>query len=220
MARANPFRFSTKFQDDETGLLYYGFRYYDPSTGRWNSADPVEENGGLNLHNFVENNPISLIDKYGQQYEVANPADYPTGFCPYSDPCGEAKRRGWDKVNGLPSTAGVVCCGFKAFVCVWNMPLFPGGRPGFDLGKKIVLSCIETHESEHIRQNPACGCGFYRPKTGNPDRDECEAYYAEMRCLKRRIKECGEDVNCQIVVNNELRGVAENVVKHCAAANE
>jgi len=35
MAKANPFRFSTKFQDDETDLLYYGYQYYNPSTGRW-----------------------------------------------------------------------------------------------------------------------------------------------------------------------------------------
>ena len=35
MAKANPFRFSTKYQDDETDLLYYGYRYYNPSTGRW-----------------------------------------------------------------------------------------------------------------------------------------------------------------------------------------
>src|SRR6516162_5824054 len=35
MAFLNPFRFSNKFQDDETGLLYYGYRSYNPSTGRW-----------------------------------------------------------------------------------------------------------------------------------------------------------------------------------------
>jgi RHS repeat-associated protein len=33
-AASNPFRFSTKFADDETGLLYYGHRYYSPSLGR------------------------------------------------------------------------------------------------------------------------------------------------------------------------------------------
>jgi len=43
MATANPFRFSTKYQDDETGLLYYGYRYCDPNTGRWNSRDPIAE---------------------------------------------------------------------------------------------------------------------------------------------------------------------------------
>ncbi len=45
MAKAKPFRFSTKYQDDETDLLYYGYRYYNASTGRWNSRDPIEEWG-------------------------------------------------------------------------------------------------------------------------------------------------------------------------------
>jgi RHS repeat-associated protein len=42
MAMANPFRFSTKYQDGETDLLYYGYRYYNASTGRWNSRDPLD----------------------------------------------------------------------------------------------------------------------------------------------------------------------------------
>ena len=43
MAKANPFRFSTKYQDDETDFVYYGYRYYNASTGRWLSPDPLEE---------------------------------------------------------------------------------------------------------------------------------------------------------------------------------
>jgi RHS repeat-associated protein len=43
MAKANPFRFSTKYQDDETDLLYYGYRYYNSNTGRWLSRDPLGE---------------------------------------------------------------------------------------------------------------------------------------------------------------------------------
>ena len=39
-AASNPFRFSTKYTDDETDLVYYGYRYYVPSTGRWLSRDP------------------------------------------------------------------------------------------------------------------------------------------------------------------------------------
>jgi RHS repeat-associated protein len=39
MANVNPFRFSTKYQDEETGLLYYGFRYL--GDGRWLSRDPL-----------------------------------------------------------------------------------------------------------------------------------------------------------------------------------
>jgi RHS repeat-associated protein len=40
---SNPFRFSTKYQDDETDLLYYGYRYYSASTGRWISQDPLAD---------------------------------------------------------------------------------------------------------------------------------------------------------------------------------
>ena len=65
MAKANPFRFSTKYQDDETDLLYYGYRYYGPSTGRWLSRDRQGEQGGLNLYGFVKNCPVSLIDVLG-----------------------------------------------------------------------------------------------------------------------------------------------------------
>ena len=45
MAKVNPFRFSTKYQDDESDLLYYGYRYYKPSTGTWPNRDPFGELG-------------------------------------------------------------------------------------------------------------------------------------------------------------------------------
>src|SRR6266487_6127135 len=62
----SPFRFSTKYTDDESDSLYYGFRYYNPSTGRWLSRDPIEERGRLNLYGFVSNDPIGLIDLLGE----------------------------------------------------------------------------------------------------------------------------------------------------------
>jgi RHS repeat-associated protein len=65
MARENAFRFSTKYQDDETGLNYYGYRYYSASMGRWLSADPLGEEGGLNLHCFVENGGANYFDPLG-----------------------------------------------------------------------------------------------------------------------------------------------------------
>ena len=43
----------------------YGYRWYDPLTGRWPSRDPIEEEGGVNLYGFVGNNPLSLIDVLG-----------------------------------------------------------------------------------------------------------------------------------------------------------
>jgi RHS repeat-associated protein len=65
MAKLNPFRFSTKYEDDETDLVYYGYRYYNASTERWLNRDPAEESGGINLYAFVENNPLSEVDVNG-----------------------------------------------------------------------------------------------------------------------------------------------------------
>ena len=48
MAKVNPVCFSTKYTDRESDLLYYGYRYYNPSTGRWLNRDPLQEEGGSN----------------------------------------------------------------------------------------------------------------------------------------------------------------------------
>jgi RHS repeat-associated protein len=65
LAQVNPFLFSTKFYDWETGFCYYGYRYYDPSGGRWLSRDPANERGGLNLYAFVANDALRQFDKLG-----------------------------------------------------------------------------------------------------------------------------------------------------------
>ena len=46
-------------------VAYYGYRYYDPQTGRWPSRDPIEEKGGVNLYGMVRNNPIRYVDRLG-----------------------------------------------------------------------------------------------------------------------------------------------------------
>jgi RHS repeat-associated protein len=65
IAKTNPFRFSTKFQDDESDLLYYGYRYYNAFTGRWPSRDPIAERGGANLYGFVGNDCLNRVDLAG-----------------------------------------------------------------------------------------------------------------------------------------------------------
>ncbi|MBK8915520.1 MAG: hypothetical protein IPM64_13155 [Phycisphaerales bacterium] len=84
-AATNPFRFSTKFLDAETGLYYYGYRYYSPRLGRWISRDPITEHGArivarasvrvsivfsaagrdTTLYLFVGNDPARDIDILG-----------------------------------------------------------------------------------------------------------------------------------------------------------
>src|ERR671924_1092822 len=64
-AKGNPFRFSTKFIDDESGLIYYGHRFYSSFLGRWINRDPIEQGGGLNLYAFVLNNGVNGFDALG-----------------------------------------------------------------------------------------------------------------------------------------------------------
>jgi RHS repeat-associated protein len=66
----NPVRFSSKYQDVETGLVYYGYRYYAPEMGRWISRDPIEEEGGLNLYGMVGNDAVNRWDPLGLTAQV------------------------------------------------------------------------------------------------------------------------------------------------------
>ena len=61
----NPFRFSSEYHDDETGLVYYNYRYYSPELGRWTKRDPIEEVGGDNIYTLIGNNVINVNDKLG-----------------------------------------------------------------------------------------------------------------------------------------------------------
>ena len=71
VATANLLRFSSKpwvqhnLAFTDRGLYYYTYRFYDPNTAKWVNRDPVEEEGGINLYGFVENNPIDGIDSSG-----------------------------------------------------------------------------------------------------------------------------------------------------------
>ena len=58
-------RFSTKYYDSETGLYYYGHRFYNPAVMRWINRDPIGESGGLNLYMFCNNNPMVHVDMIG-----------------------------------------------------------------------------------------------------------------------------------------------------------
>lgn len=64
-ASENPIQFSSRYRDEETGLIYFGYRYYSPELGRWISRDPLGETGGANLYGFVANNPLNYYDPNG-----------------------------------------------------------------------------------------------------------------------------------------------------------
>jgi RHS repeat-associated protein len=71
LAIANHYRFSSKEWISNSGLYYYGFRYYSPILQRWLNKDPIQETGGINLFRYAGNNPLSSIDPYGNACPAA-----------------------------------------------------------------------------------------------------------------------------------------------------
>ena len=92
-----PCRFTGKEQDEETGLYYFGARYYDPKYSRWLSCDPALEEyipssvqqttelpglGGvynstnLNLYHYAGNNPVKYVDPNGKKIKPITSRNY------------------------------------------------------------------------------------------------------------------------------------------------
>ncbi len=59
------YRYTGKERDEESGLYYYGARYYAPWLGRWTSCDPIGIDDGPNVYAYVSGNPIGKRDKTG-----------------------------------------------------------------------------------------------------------------------------------------------------------
>jgi RHS repeat-associated protein len=80
LADANRYRFSSKEIHPNSGLYYYGFRFYEPNLQRWLNRDPIGEAGGINLYQFNRNNPVSFIDPWGLTTYVWPPENTPPGI--------------------------------------------------------------------------------------------------------------------------------------------
>lgn len=65
MAEDNPFRFSSEYSDDELGLVYYNYRYYNLLDGRWIGRDPIGEAEIWNLYEISKNHPNVESDYLG-----------------------------------------------------------------------------------------------------------------------------------------------------------
>lgn len=73
---SNPYLFNGKELDEETGLYYYGARYYNPRYSLWLGVDPmVEKYSGVSPYNFTMNNPIILVDFDGADWDPSNLSD-------------------------------------------------------------------------------------------------------------------------------------------------
>ncbi|KXB47514.1 RHS repeat-associated core domain protein [Bacteroidales bacterium KA00344] len=67
-----PYRFNAKELDEETGMYYYGARYYEPRLSLWMSCDPLEEKyPNISSYDYCMNNPVKFIDPDGKELKLA-----------------------------------------------------------------------------------------------------------------------------------------------------
>jgi RHS repeat-associated protein len=74
-----PYKYTGKIQDEETGLVYFGARYYDPKISSWISTDPADRFSknsnpiSLNLYQYATLNPLRMVDPDGRlEYDSQN----------------------------------------------------------------------------------------------------------------------------------------------------
>jgi len=141
----NVYRFSSKEIHDNSGMYYYGYRFYDPNLQRWINRDPIGESGGYNLYVFGSNDPQ---DRYDTDGRAVGPPGIPPVPAPTPPP-------------PPPSS----CPGF---VSQWPDVAKEGGKVGGTLGKAICCTdalrlCLNGCETEYgsastlpARESQAC----------------------------------------------------------------
>ena len=84
-------RFTGREFDSETGLQYYRARYYDSSTGRFVSEDPIGfASGDVNEYRYVSNTPANAVDPSGEKIDFQGAINKIRNFF---KPAGKAKKK-------------------------------------------------------------------------------------------------------------------------------
>ena len=124
----NPWRFQGKRYDPETGLIYYGARYYHPELQKWISPDPLGSHDSLNLYLFCHNNPLKYHDPWGLKAAIAEGC----GCTKHNHPGYHTRPSNCICICGQGKTFSGVIDGIADFATnTWNAPRFQGGLQAF-----------------------------------------------------------------------------------------
>ena len=158
-----PYRFSTRPYDENTGLLQYPYRAYAPALGRWLSRDALGEQKDGCLYPFVGNSPVQRVDSLGLQLSASGPADPSITTIVCDGKGGIRPQYGTD--NGFLTDPCVIDCIFEHELSHARDVL--GFNPGLCLGKADGTQIIgeayngELNQSERMAYTVELACLSY-----------------------------------------------------------
>jgi RHS repeat-associated protein len=119
----NPFRYTSREFDSETGLHFYRARYYDATNGRFANEDPSKFSGGANFYAYAINNPVNFFDPTGLLAEL------------YCDPIPSSRGGAKNSIILLIAAPThcyirVACHGKDVYLELYGPPLNPDGSLG------------------------------------------------------------------------------------------
>ena len=139
-----PLRFQGQYFDEETGLHYNRFRFFDPDIGRYISQDPIGINGGFNLYQYAAS-PAGWVDPLG--LAKGKVGCEKCDACDGKNPAAEA----WS-TQGEDNPPYIGHDTFKNVVLKKGTILYsltPGGEPGFAVTNHTVIAAKGSPERYH-----------------------------------------------------------------------
>jgi RHS repeat-associated protein len=178
----NPFRYTARESDTETGLYYYRARYYDENTGRFLSEDAARFDSGTDLYAYVQNNAPNFVDPLGLYTQDSK--------VPPLNKLLDNFMKCMDKCTGMPQHVNATTNGVHT-------------DPGHAAGTTVDLKPIGTPSRKLFCCAGQCGAAyglderFIRTRHGQGFHYHIQWYYPEHPDLKKYPDSIPKTPECQ-----------------------
>lgn len=200
--------------------------FYNPSTGKWISRDPIGEAGFQLVQRGTKAAPLAsavVSEPVGRSLKrdlVAESEENPYHFARNSavnlvdilglitrggsmqmncrQPCEDYKRlRYGDMEPGDVPNGAIVCCGGVKFICTWG-----ADKENNQRAREIAKRCLRAHERVHLPSVTCdeCATGPVAVKWKKSGKEACEeevmVHGVSKSCFESALSECGGDQRC------------------------